>query len=127
MRQDEQEPLAFVQATLGDLFAEPLQHLWALEDPIAGRLPGLEQEVYSVHKEMRRQGRHLSEPESELIDKVFALRRDRLRQTIDALRFVVTEAEGEERRAYQDAIDASMAAVKALDHELKKRAESQHS
>jgi len=76
---------------------------------------------------MRRQGRYLDEPESELIDKVFALRRDRLRQTIDALRFVVPETEGEERQAYQDTIDASMAAVKALDHELQKRAESQHS
>jgi len=127
LRQDDLDPLIFVRTALGELFTEPLDSLWALGDPVTGRLPGLEPELYSIHKEMRRQGRYLDEPESELIDKVFALRRDRLRQTIDALRFVVPETEGEERQAYQDTIDASMAAVKALDHELQKRAESQHS
>ncbi len=123
LRQDDLDPQVFIQNTLGDLFAEPLQRLRALRDPVAGRLPGLEQELYSIQKEMRRQGRNLHEPESEMIDKVFTLRRDRLRQTIDALRFVVLEAEDEERQAYQDAIDASQAAVAALDRALQERAE----
>ncbi len=116
------EPHEYLQQTIGEVFQEQLAALTSLADPAARQLQGVTaRELYSIHKEMHKQGRVLPAPEDEFVQKVFELRRDRLRQVNDMLRFMVMEAEEDERQGYQDEIDANQAAIIFLDQALRQR------
>lgn len=122
LAQLDMEPHDYLQRTIGEIFQEQLAALTNLADPVARQLQGVTaRELYSIHKEMRKQGRVLPTPEDEFVQKVFELRRDRLRQVNEMLRFMVMEAEDDERQGYQDEIDANQAAIIFLDQALRQR------
>ncbi len=121
LNQDTLEPLEYVRAALGEGLAPQLAVVLNMKNPVESKLPDMQQELHSIGKDMRRQGRILQEPEAELVDKVFILRRDHLRRISDTLRFVIAEADVEERREYSDTLDASKAAVVCLDKALQTR------
>lgn len=122
LSQMDMEPQEYVHDSIGEVFQDQLQALYALDDLTAQPMQGVtSREVRSIQKEMRKQGRVLQTPEAEFVEKVFELRRDRLRQINNMLRFVATEAEGEERQHYQDELDANQAAIMYLDQALRQR------
>ncbi|GAB4573295.1 MAG: hypothetical protein Kow0077_15240 [Anaerolineae bacterium] len=122
LNQFDLEPQEYVEQTVGSIFREQLDALRTLVDPASWQLGNIHpRELRSIEKEMRKQGRILQSPEQELVDKVFELRRERLLQVVELLRFVVAESEGEEAARYQDEIDANKAAIFLLDQALRQR------
>ena len=122
LAQLDMEPGEYIEQHIGELFRDQLLALDGLSDPAARPMQGVtSRELASIQKEMRKQGRVLPTPEGEFVLKVFELRRDRLRQNNEMLRFVAAEADASERQQYQDEFDANQAAVKYLDQALRQR------
>ncbi len=128
LQQDEVEPPAFVRHAVGEPLQPYLQELLRLTtfpELIEARLSGAKQpEVRSILKQMRREGRLLPGPESELIDKVFRLRRERLRRANEELYFVQQEADEATRQTYQVASSVNDVAIVFLSKALERRAQA---
>ena len=127
LRQDELDALDYVREMVGTAFHAQIDALLTLHQPLdqfQDRLTGpMRSELASVLKQMRREGRVMLGPESELIDKAFQLRRTRLLASTEELRFLVDEAGPDDKRTYQDMIDANEAAITCLDRVLHQRAQ----
>ena len=128
LQQDEVEPLEFVRRAVGEPLQPHLQQLLrqtTFPELIEARLSGAKQpEVRSILKQMRREGRLLPGPESELIDKAFRLRWERLRRANEELYFVQQEADESTRQTYQVASSVNEVAIVFLSKALERRAQA---
>lgn len=126
LTQDDQEPITHVRESVGDELLRQVDALLKLVDQMGlfqERLYGpMRSELASVLKEMRKQGRDIREPESELLDHVFMLRMSRLSRTVDELRFAIPDADAETHATYRDVIHANEAAILYLKKMLQQRA-----
>jgi DNA primase len=124
LNQDELDPVEYIREAVGPAFEGQIDALWTILNPVDLVLPGnMHRELRSIEKAMRKQGRVPHEPETELLDKVFLLRKEHLRQANEELRFIILEADEESHQSFQDSIDANKAAIAFLDRTLQERAE----
>lgn len=130
LAQDDTDPLEYVRASLGEPLCRQVDELRATPplDAFQAALPGpLRAELPSVLKQQQREGRPLAGPETDLVEKVLYLRRERLRRANEELYFLLQEVHDLTENAYQATLHANNSvAIVHLDRELQRRAQLVH-